>query len=215
MSDTHIWNVEVLSPTTGSATFREPNPVSGQTIHADFTWDNAVMNWTSDTYAMMYIQDPDGNTVDYEELTQSSGSYTLSAVMDLPGIWYATIGVWDGNEWLSFNDTVSLASACFKIIFSESTFEEGPVAAGAQMAACVLTVENVGNMSAMGVLRLYEHPNTPSELEIHQQPIPTILAGAYLSNIVVPIYATETEGTWPLGIKVHAIGEHGEPAPVW
>lgn len=214
MSDTHIWNVDVIEPAvTGSAIFQETAPQNGDLVHADFTWANASFNGAQNTYATMYILDPNGMTVAvYDEGSDSSGSHQLTYVIDMPGTWTAQIAIWDGNDWVNFIDTVAVDSPYFEIVFPQSTFETGPVEADSQIYACVLTVANTGNVSSNGLLRLYEFPNTSNEQIIGELPIATILAGGVLSNIVVPATAPSTEGSWPLGIKVYGIGE---PAPAW
>jgi len=217
MSDTHIWNVDVIQPdATGTAVFQETSPQNGDLVHADFTWANAYWHPIADVFATMYILDPNGLTVAvYDEVSNSSGSHQLTYVIDMPGTWTAKIAIWDGNDWVEFADTIAIESAFFEIVLSQSTFESGPIQAGAPLYACVLTVENTGSLPENGIVRLFEYPNSSQENEIASLPITTIQPGTYHSNIILPIYAPVTVGEWPLGIKVYATGENGEPVPVW
>jgi hypothetical protein len=112
----HITDEDIVTvypiQTYGSADWQESSANVGQTIHAYFTWTNA--HWKPnpyDCYSDMYIKSPTG-AVRVEFLgEQSSGSHILSFTADMAGIWLAEIKVWDGSNWLTYSDCITVSSS--------------------------------------------------------------------------------------------------------
>ena len=98
--------ITVSSPgvTSGSANFQETSAVVGDTIHADFTWNNAVYYQPCNCYAAMYIIDPDGIATYYNEPNLGTGNKTLTYVTDKVGTWTAAIDINDGADWVTATD---------------------------------------------------------------------------------------------------------------
>lgn len=97
--------------TSGSANFQEASAVVGDTIHADFTWNNAVYYQPGGCYAAMYIIDPDGVVATYyNEPNLGTGNKTLTYVTDKVGTWTAAIDINDGADWVTATDMITVSS---------------------------------------------------------------------------------------------------------
>jgi hypothetical protein len=213
MSDTHIWNVEVLAPTSGSVSFVEATAVIGDLIHADFSWDNAVYHPTGAVYATMYLYDPNNNVVDsYIEEAVYTGTHQLSALANIQGDWKAEIKIWDGDEWLTLTDILHVSGPDIRIE-PASEFFNGPFIAETMQTVCNVVVKNYGDLGDQVHINLYEYPNTASEN----------LVGSWYTGANVEPGITIERGfdllipgthayTWPLGVKVYG---NLEAVPSW
>jgi len=138
--------VSTTGVTSGSANFQESSADVGDTIHADFSWLNAMFN-LPDGFAHMVIQDPDGNNCSgYIDVTHSAGSHTLSCTTDKIGTWTARISVWNGFMWIEATDTVPVSTpgegeADIVDVEAPDVFEPD-----VQFVMCV-TVENTGSFA--------------------------------------------------------------------
>jgi len=96
--------------TSGSADFHETSAVVGDTVHAEFHWNDAVWNNVGEFYCDMSIKDPNGDNCSYyaEEETSSATNF-LSCVTDMSGTWTAQISIWDGNDWITYTDTIQVS----------------------------------------------------------------------------------------------------------
>lgn len=111
--------VSLPGETSGSANFQETTATVGNTIHAEFTWSNAVEGVAG--YAFMEIIDPNGTTkASWLELLSPNGSRTLSYTTDVIGIWVAEISIWTGITWLIFNDTIYVSEISDEVILTEA-----------------------------------------------------------------------------------------------
>jgi len=95
----------------GSASFQESSATVGDTIHADFTWDNALFHATDHLFATMAILDPnDTPRAIYIETNNNSGSKQLSFTTDMVGTWTAIIDVSNLVNYITYTDTVAVSS---------------------------------------------------------------------------------------------------------
>lgn len=102
--------VSLPGETSGTANFQETSADVGDTIHANFTWDNAVDHPIAG-FGAIYIKDPSGTPVASEPLSQFAGSDTLSCIADVAGTWTAEIEVWDGNSWVEDDDSLDVGES--------------------------------------------------------------------------------------------------------
>lgn len=101
--------VPVSGPTSCTASFWEASAKVGDTIHADFTWANAVKHGTYLWYAVMHIEDPNGNSrVNFIEFINATGSKTLQFKTDKVGTWKCQIDVWQGVFYVTCTDYVAV-----------------------------------------------------------------------------------------------------------
>jgi hypothetical protein len=118
-----------VGATSGSATFRDTTLNVGDSIRADFTWLEAEK--FGGHYAIMGIIDPTGETVvSYIECDNANGSYPLSYIANMVGIWTAKIFVSSGGgAWLVYTDTVNViggeGEADIVAVDAPSTFTPG------------------------------------------------------------------------------------------
>ena len=95
--------------TSCTANWRETDPTVGDTIHADFTWANAVWHQTGEFFCSMAIYDPNGALkAHYVEEIDDTGSHTLEVIANIPGQWECIIKVWDGTDWVTCTDYVAV-----------------------------------------------------------------------------------------------------------
>jgi len=102
--------ITVIQPLLPSASFQESSANVGDTIHADFSWLNGVVDPVSGYVADYYIIDPSGNAVVYGTSSNVDGSDMLYYVADQAGVWKAEIYIWDGSTYLTSVDTVPVST---------------------------------------------------------------------------------------------------------
>lgn len=206
MSDTHTWNVNV-EVINGSAAFQETSAVVGDTIHADFTWNDAVK--IGDVYAQMWIFDPDGMVAATHNETQlPTGSRTLACVATQPGVWRAKIEVWDGSVWLPFEATLTVNGPNMKIEPS-SEFFTGPFVAGTTQNVCNVHVKNYGDITAHATVSLWEYPNYSGQAFLESKQALDVAPG---ETVIVSFdRLIPPDDYWLLGVKAWGTGEQ-EPS---
>ena len=178
----------IVSATSGSASFQESSAAVGDTIHADFTWTDAVWNAAVGFYAVMWILDPEGTTYDNEAPGTSSGSDTLSCVTDKSGIWTARIDIWDGSTWLTYTDTVTVGAS------GTASFQESSAAVGDTIHADFTWTDAVWN-AAVGfyaVMWILDPEGTTYDNEA-----PGTSSGSDTLSCV-----TDKSGTWTARIDI-------------
>jgi len=214
MSDTHTWNVDILGE-YGTAEFQETSATNGQTVHADFTWNNAVK--IGDIYAAMWIFDPDGNVHAYDYVTQEpAGLQTLQCVIDMPGIWVAKIEVWDGFVWQEYFDYITVSSSFFVIDYSTSDFFTGPFPTNATVTVANIAITNTGDIATPGIIKLYEDPSYSTEAYLGYVDVSEIQPGTTSLPIPVTVLTPlDAINNWLLGVKVYGTGNNGETEPPW
>jgi len=112
LADKNQWTVQIVAAiASGSASFQETSAIVGDTLHADFTWQDALINdaGSSAYYCAMAIINPDNEKpAYYREYDNPDGSKLLEWVTDRPGTWTAQIDVWDGNDWITYMEPITV-----------------------------------------------------------------------------------------------------------
>jgi len=107
------WSVEIIAATaSGSASFQETSAVIGDTLHADFTWQDAIINGAGSSayYCAMAIINPDNHKpAYYREYDDPDGSHLLEWVADMVGTWTAQIDIWDGTGWITYMEPITVS----------------------------------------------------------------------------------------------------------
>ena len=95
---------------TGTASFQETSAKVGDTIHANFTWTDAIRHVSDHVYAVMRIVDHTGATrAVYFEYYNDTGSNSLSFSTDMSGTWTALLHVANLVSCKEFTDTEAVS----------------------------------------------------------------------------------------------------------
>lgn len=243
MSDVKLWPIEIVIPTTCSATFQETAPKIGETISAVFKWENAIKHYAELWYAQMSITSPSGvEKIKLIELWNPNSppeGKTLSYVVDELGTW--TCKIWAGDTPVTHIEATDdemaygvMATLTLDSVYHKTDPDTGiPFIPGTVGRVCDLDIKNTGNVSGKLMWQIYsfapdenlEDEGTsvgdyapeaiwPKPISITIPPYPGEISMDLGVKVKGPL---EAWPTWPLGLATGRakIIRLGNGTPTW